>query len=134
MRPRFMTNPKVVKIREASSAGRAQWALAEPLVYVARDGRTFFVPAGFETDFASVPRIPLAYWLTGDTAHLSAALHDFLCRVLHRHGLMSWAEAALHFRDAMRAEGVPRWRAWLMYWAVRMAEPPRDQDHTDMEG
>lgn len=34
----------------------------------------------FETDFASVPRVPFAYSLWGDRAHREATLHDFVYR------------------------------------------------------
>jgi len=119
---RFLTTPLFKKISEATSTGRATWSLEGNLVYEAKNGRVFTVPSGFKTDFASVPRVPVAYWLTGDTAHLSAVLHDYLCRI-HVPSDMTWKEAAEYFREAMRVEGVPSWRAYVMYWAVRLADP-----------
>lgn len=74
------------------------------------------VPAGFLTDFASVPRWPLTHLLAGDTAHMSAVVHDYL--YLHR-AERAWADAV--FLAAMRAERIPAWRRWLMWAAVRAA-------------
>lgn len=41
------------------------------------------VPAGFITDGASVPRLPLAYMLFGGRARKAATLHDY-CYSQHR--------------------------------------------------
>lgn len=73
------------------------------------------VPAGFETDFASVPRLPLAYLLAGDTAHEAAVIHDYL----YRTGKADRKTADEIFLEAMKAQGIPAWRRRLMYWAVR---------------
>lgn len=77
------------------------------------------MPAGFKTDFASVPRLPFIYGLAGDCAHASAVIHDYLHRGFMRH--VTHAEAASVFREAMKAEGVPAWRRNLMWLAVRIA-------------
>ncbi len=91
------------------------------MVYEGRIVGRVEVPEGFETDFASVPRLPLAYLLTGDTAHAAAVVHDYL---VDTH---PWRRAAEVFREAMVAEGVPAWRRWFMYWAVRLAEPKEEK-------
>lgn len=78
------------------------------------DGRTVIVLAGFKTDFASVPRLPLAYLLAGNTAHKSAVLHDWLYT---KGADRQFADQA--FLAAMKAEGISGWRRWLMYSAVR---------------
>jgi len=90
------------------------WVLDEPLHFEGQISVT--VPAGFVTDFASVPRIPLAYLLTGDTVHAAAVVHDYL----YQTHLCSRAEADEIFYEAMAATDVPAWRRWLMYRAVRM--------------
>lgn len=104
-----------------------RWKLAEPFsAYLNTDelarakvpgaiGYMITVPAGFEMDFASVPRIPLAYWLVGNTAHRSAVLHDYLYAVKAPRQL-----ADDIFNAAMAAEGIAPWRRALMYRAVRM--------------
>ena len=57
------------------------WQLVEDLVYRGRDD-TFTVPAGFETDFASVPQLFL--WLVPRSGKYAkaAVLHDYLSREL----------------------------------------------------
>ena len=55
-----------------------KWRLLDQLVYLSTDGQTLIVPANFETDFASVPRWPLVYWVMGGLAKSAAVLHDRL--------------------------------------------------------
>jgi len=81
-----------------------------------RDGRfELTVPAGYVTDFASVPRLPLAYLLAGNTAQASAVVHDFLYEMK---APRAWADDV--FAAAMEAEGVAAWRRGLMWSAVRL--------------
>lgn len=115
---KFIEYPQVRKTHEPQY-GRARWELMTRLIYWDRNGRTWVVPAGYITDFASVPRLPLAYWLTGDHAHMAAVLHDYLCTDYYP-TRMTWREAADLFNEAMQAEGVSRTRRWAMYWAVRL--------------
>jgi hypothetical protein len=70
----FSGDPLIRKINN-----RQAWQLAEALAYRSRDGRLFIVPAGFETDGASVPR-PL-WWLYppfGGEYDRAAIIHDYL--------------------------------------------------------
>jgi hypothetical protein len=73
------------------------------------------VPAGFVTDFASVPRVPIAFWLTGNTAHMAAVVHDYL----YTSGIFPKETADRVFYEAMRVTGIPLWRAYLMYLGVK---------------
>lgn len=93
------------------------WKLSKPLVYHSCDlGATIVVPEGFVTDFASVPRLPLAYLLTGDTVHAPAVVHDYLIAF----GRVDRPMADTIFFEAMEDDGVPMWRRYAMYWAVSM--------------
>jgi hypothetical protein len=57
------------------------WRLSEPLAfYSKRYDMTICAPARFVTDFASVPRLPLAYLFAGGTGHWEAVIHDVLYR------------------------------------------------------
>lgn len=85
--------------------------LMRPLVYVARDGRTFEVPAGMIADGNSGP----VKHADGEPA---GWLHDWLYRLDCRAGL-SRAEADALFREALEAEGFSRAFAWLQWAAVR---------------
>ena len=123
--PGFLTELVCRKAKEASSSGRAQWELQQDLAFNSARVGLIIVSAGFVTDFASVPRVPLAYWLTGDTAHKSAVIHDYLARVWVPRLRITWREAAEVFEECMRHEGVPIWRRKLMKWAVMGADPDK---------
>lgn len=85
------------------------------------------VPAGFVTDFASIPRIfriiipKLGKW------NKAAVVHDYLYQHHGKH-CRGWAilfymtrrKADIIFHDAMKDLGVKEWERTLMYWAVRL--------------
>lgn len=109
---RFRTPLDVLLIDELQN----QWRLQAPLVYESDvAGRTFCAPEGFITNFASVPRVPVAYWLAGDTARSAAVIHDYL----YSTGCVSREMADEVLLEAMAVTGIPFWRRWPMYWAVR---------------
>ena len=79
-------------------------------------GRMITVPAGFETDFASVPRL---FWrLIPPWGRYSAAavVHDYL----YATASVTRYEADRIFLDLMKRLGVPLWKRRLMYRAVRL--------------
>lgn len=96
------------------------WRTQEDLVYEGND-RSFTVPAGSGTDFASVPRVFV--WLLPRYGRYTKAaiLHDHLWRDLATKGEISWIDADALFQRAMRDLGVPFLRRWLMWTAVRWA-------------
>ena len=58
--------------------GRSVWITLAPLRYRSdRLNAEVVIPARFVTDFASVPRLPLAWLLAGGRGTRSAVLHDF---------------------------------------------------------
>jgi hypothetical protein len=93
------------------------WRLTAPLVYQSDVAKmTFTVPAGFITDLASVPRIPIAYLLAGGTSNEASVVHDF---IYSTHPVdRATADAVL--KEASLLTGVPKWRAWLMWAGVRV--------------
>lgn len=93
------------------------WALIAALVYESDNYGRLTVPKNFQTDFASVPRVPIAFWLTGDTAHEAAVVHDWLYQT---HGVPTRQQADGVFLEAMAAMGIPVWRRQIMYRAVRL--------------
>ena len=104
-------------LEAASDQDDGRWVLCKPLVYESDVAKqTFTVPAGFQTDLASVPRLPVVYLLTGDTARSAAVVHDWLysSRLVTR----KMADAVL--REASEVSGVPAWRRWLMWAGVRV--------------
>ena len=88
---------------------RASWVLVED--YVSPCGVR--VPAGFETDGATVPWG--LRWLASPTgpAMPAAVVHDWLLA-----NGAHWAYAARQFRRELQALGLPRWRVWLLTRAV----------------
>ncbi len=69
---KFHTDLKV----ERTASGK--WKLLAPLVYESRTLGVIIAPTGFETDFASVPRIPFAYWFFGGMNDKEGVIHDWL--------------------------------------------------------
>jgi hypothetical protein len=108
-----------VVVRELAAADGSCWALVEPLGYQGRDD-AFTVPAGFTTDFASVPQV--LTWLVPRYGRYTKAaiLHDYLWRECAQ-GRFGWADADGILRRAMRELQVPLLRRWLMWAAVRLA-------------
>ncbi|CCG02967.1 DUF1353 domain-containing protein [Blastococcus saxobsidens] len=103
------------------------WGVVEPLVYRGTRDR-FVVPAGFRTDFATVPRVVV--WLVPRFGRYTAAaiLHDWLCTVGIESGVVTAREADGVFRRVLRESGVPVVRRWLMWCGVRwgaFADPVR---------
>jgi len=110
-----MTTGQFLTPLRAERAGD-HWVLTDGLRFRSGiAGHVVAVPKGFETDFASVPRLPLAHLLAGDTAHAAAVVHDYLYR--NRIGTRAQADAV--FYEAMIALDEPWWRRWLMWAAVR---------------
>lgn len=78
-------------------------------------GRPIYIPAGFVSDFASVPRFPFLYWLFGGTAKLASLPHDFLYQTHQCDGKF---QADRVFLEAMEATGIAPWRRYDMYLGV----------------
>lgn len=114
---RFITSLRVEQIEDVSSDGRGTWQLLHPLAYKSDLAKTIFVaPVGFVTDFASVPRIPVAFFLAGSTAHRAAVIHD----LLYTNHEVDRSMADTVFREACGICDVPAWRSWLMWLGVRI--------------
>lgn len=105
---------RLLPSRESTDA--PLWKLLAPLIFDSAMVGTITVPTGFETDFASVIRLPIAYSLFGDTAHRAATVHDYL----YTTGVFERSIADQVFLEAMESTGIPWWRRWAMYSAARM--------------
>ena len=83
------------------------WVLTKPLVYNSKLlNKQVTVPAGFETDLASVPRIPVVFWFWGGRAHREAILHDAFYRSDFPTEI-SFSMGNLVFLEAMKSRGKP---------------------------
>ena len=74
-------------------------------------------PSFFETDFASVPRVPFIYEAWGDRAHREAVLHDYLYRTDSK-PTVTFSQANNVFLEAMKSTGKPWYISYGMYWGV----------------
>lgn len=109
--------------------GRTQWVVRSPLPYHvgAEDSDVVVtVPAGFVTDFASIPRLFWRFEAPAGRALKASVVHDFL---YDRQGVVETAPCRLErfsraecdgvFLEAMGVVGVPRWKALILWAAVR---------------
>lgn len=110
---KFLTS---LVMENATDQDDGKWRLTQPLIYDSDvAGRVFVVPAGFITDLASVPRVPIAYMLAGGTSNEASVIHDYLysSHIVDR----ETADAVL--KEASAVTGVPAWRRGIMWAAVR---------------
>lgn len=110
MKSRFLTDLVVVHVSDDIKR------LVYPLEYESELlGRVHVVPADTETDFVSVPRLPVVYLLFGGTYDKAAVIHDDL----YRTGCVPRKLADDVFAEAIKVcqqeelAGVPKWRRWL---------------------
>jgi hypothetical protein len=114
----FLTPLIAMKVGE-NDKDEPIWELHEDFVWKA-DGtdKTITVPKGFQTDFASVPRLPLAYVACGNTAHEAAVIHDYLYRKGAKPNLTR-ENVDKVFLAIMEEMKMSWWRREAMYRAVR---------------
>mgnify|MGYP001582945821 CR=1 FL=1 len=90
---------------------------------------SFVIPKGFVTDFASVPRVPVAYTLFGNRAHHESVPHDYFYQthrleeikcgdLLQKNTTIGKATADKIFLEAMEARGKSKFVRYAMYWGV----------------
>jgi len=98
--------------------------LDSPLLYysVLLD-RFLSVPAGFETDLSSVPRLPIVYWFWGGRAHREGVLHDYLFRKDSNPSVSFWQANAI-FKEAMIARNKPSYVVYPMFAGVTVGGYP----------
>lgn len=98
-----------------------RFTLSAPLTYASHDGYIIRVPAGYPTDFASVPRVFWSIFPRTGRYQYAAVIHDWLYDTHHvdRH-VMSRAWCDRIFYEAMRDTGVGARTRWTLYLAVRL--------------
>lgn len=109
----FKTALNLILVKEDDGGG-ALWKLASPLVWESDVIGTVVVPIDFETDLASVPRLPLTWLLAGGVGNAAAVVHDYLYTIKYP----TKEVADNEFYHAMLYTKVPKWKAWCMYKAV----------------
>lgn len=99
---------------DVESFDNGKWILLEAFC-VKIDEEVICVPSGYETDFASIPRLPFVFLIFGNTATRSSVIHDWLYTLGTRP--REWCDEV--FREAMKLDGLSAWRRQLMYMGVR---------------
>lgn len=83
--------------------------------YVSLEGNEIVIPEGFETDLASVPRLPIVYLAVGNTGHKAAVLHDWL----YSTNMFPREICDGYFYHGLRAMGIGYFAAKAMFYGVR---------------
>ncbi len=95
------------------------WRLTESIEFHIPDfGIIIWIPTGYETDGYSIPR--LLWPIAGhpfEPPHEPAWVHDWLCDRATTYAARVFADAV--FLVAQRQYGVPWWKRWARYLAVR---------------
>ena len=96
-----------------------RWRLCNELIW--RYGcMVFVIPAGFETDGASIPRFyrwrfdPFGKWIR------AAVIHDWLYSNVAAYTHIDRKASDVAFRDLMKRECVCCWTRTVIYYAVRI--------------
>jgi len=102
--------------------GEDEWTLLEDLEYdPGPAAEKLVVPAGQQTDLASIPRsvdwlFTLVFWRWWRKTSRPAVLHDYLYRLAG----VSRQLADAYFRQCLMDDEVPRWVTWIMWFFVRI--------------
>lgn len=115
--------PKFITELDIRDIDGTKWKVLSPLIYetesdvFGQGGASHLcVPAGFITDFASIPR---AFWRIlppSGKYNKAAVVHDYL----YSTQMVTQEIADLIFHEAMGVLAVPSWKRWTMYRALRM--------------
>jgi hypothetical protein len=110
------TDDLLVKVLAEERNGQGLFEVAQPFTFdlgFLGSGETIVVPAGFQTDFASIPGF--ARWLFPISGKVgkAALLHDYMLFAKDR-------RASDAFAQALQVAGVGPIRRWLMVAAVRL--------------
>lgn len=106
--------------------GKRPYVIAKPYRYDSELlGEIVTVPYGYRSDFASIPWLFRRILPKNGPYTPAAVVHDWLCDLAGSTGIDS---ATTHdvFHEAMEVLGVPAWKRWTMYRAVKYFGPRFD--------
>ena len=110
------TTPLIVESMDDSR----KWKLIEPfefyLITKGKKEHTIVVPAGFITNFASIPRIFWSVLPPYDKYGKAAVIHDY-CYYYH---LFPRKKCDQIFKAGMKVLNVPKWKMSVIYHVVRL--------------
>lgn len=86
-------------------------------VYKELSYQGIYIPKGFVTNGANIPRVYWSLFPPNSPEYLSAVvIHDYMCANVSEYG---YEMADRYFYDAMIEIGVPKWKAELFYFWVK---------------
>lgn len=101
--------------KQKQGSKSTRFELAEPFTFTHIDGSTVTIPAGYASDFASVPRILWTIIPPHGRSAEASVIHDYL----YDNRIGSRLDADLiFFRDIHPV--VPRWQSMIMFLSVRL--------------
>ena len=93
-----------------------RWRLIEPVQVTLSNGELIIIPAGFITDFASVPRLLRGLVSTIGNHNLATLIHDYLYTEQYHSRLFADWEMLYWLEQ----RGVSKLKRYVMYYAVRL--------------
>jgi hypothetical protein len=100
--------------------GDGKWRLTAPLRFWSETlGHVVTVPAGFVTDFESIPRVPVIYLLLAMSSNEAGVIHDYLYRADCKPRVTrAQADAVLY--EVSRCDGCGLLSSWAKWAGVRV--------------
>jgi hypothetical protein len=92
-----------------------QWKLLNRLEVLDDHAHSFYVPAGFITDLASLPRPLRGVFNRNGRSRKPAVLHDYL----YSEKMFTRKKCDLIFKDCLVNAGISKFAARLYYYGVR---------------
>lgn len=120
------TDPLILKVHTGTLAERP-FELVETFSYWSYVGATpdqprwITVPAGYRTDFASIPALFWPLFPPVGRSGKAAVIHDWLCD--EEPHSVDYLMAADIFNEALVVLGEPNWRRKIMVWTVKLFGP-----------
>lgn len=97
------------------TVANGKFELTRELRYQSLSGKTYTIPIGFKTNFASFPGIVRLFLPVNGRHRKAATLHDYL----YNTGATGRKKADELFHEAMQNTGVRRPVGWVLYAGVR---------------
>ena len=124
---RTKVKPQLELVGLRDGAGRSLFRLTEDYASHVGPGCSITVPKGYVTNFGTIPR--WARWLVSPAEFAGSFItHDWLTGevssqvpLAEQSGYSRWFADALLFEQLTVTEGCQRWRATLIWAAVRLA-------------
>lgn len=124
----FVTEGPKFQLTSRTEHGRAVWRVVEDITVkfvlipqeLTGSASYFVIPAGFETDGASIPWWARWKFDPWGRVGLAAVLHDYLLAIPQ---VAKW-DADIAFLHALRSQGAPAFMSTLFFFAVRLRRRP----------